>query len=43
MDYAVPILVIVVVATVVVIFYFTGRAWQRRHTYDKDFWRSGGW
>jgi hypothetical protein len=42
MEYAVPILVIVVVATVVV-FYVTGRAWQRWHTYDKDFWRSGGW
>jgi hypothetical protein len=43
MDQAVPILVIALVIATVVIFYVTGRAWQRRHTYDEDFWHRGGW
>jgi hypothetical protein len=43
MDHAVPILVIALVVAVVVVFYITGRAWRRRHTYDEDFWRRGGW
>jgi hypothetical protein len=42
MDLAVPILVVALVVAVVV-FYVTGRAWQRRHTYDEGFWHSGGW
>jgi hypothetical protein len=46
MDYPIPIVIAVVVASPVVIYvilYLTGRAWQRRHTYVDDFWQSGGW
>ena len=43
MDHAVPILVIAFVVATVVVFYVTGRAWQRRHTYNEDFWHRGGW
>jgi len=25
------------------VFYVTGRAWRRRHTYVEDFWQRGGW
>ncbi len=42
MDHAVPILVTALVVAALV-FYVTGRAWQRRHTYDEDFWHRGGW
>ena len=46
MDHAVPFVIAFIIASpvvVYVIFYLTGRAWQRRHTYVDDFWRSGGW
>jgi hypothetical protein len=43
MDHAVPILVIAFVVATGVVFYVTGRGWQRRHTYDEDFWHRGGW
>jgi len=43
MDLTIPILVIAFVVAVVVVFYVTGRAWRRRHTYDEGFWHSGGW
>ena len=43
MDHAISILVIAFLVAAPVVFYVTGRAWQRRHTYIEDFWHSGGW
>jgi hypothetical protein len=42
MDEALAIVIFFVVAAAI-IFYVTGRRWQRRHTYMDDFWRSNGW
>jgi hypothetical protein len=42
MDEALTIFIVFVVAAAVV-FYVTGRMWQRKHTYIDDFWHSNGW
>lgn len=42
MDETLTLVIVFVVATAVV-FYVTGRMWQRRHTYLEEFWHSGGW
>jgi hypothetical protein len=38
MEFMVPVLFIVVLFLAV-----RARAWQRRHTYVEEFWRSNGW
>jgi hypothetical protein len=43
MDHAVSTLIIGFFIAAPVVFYVTGRVWQRRHTYMEDFWHSGGW
>jgi hypothetical protein len=39
MEYVVPILFVAAIFFLGV----TARAWQRRHTYMEEFWRSNGW
>jgi hypothetical protein len=36
-------IVIAFVVAAGVLFYVTGRVWQRRHTYIDEFWHSNGW
>jgi hypothetical protein len=37
------VVIFAILFTVFVVLGVTGRAWQRRHTYNDEFWHSNGW